>query len=76
MSRILLFALIAFVIYYAWRGMARKDRLRDEERRPPSATERGEDMVTCARCGVNLPRSDARVDAGRLVCADNPRCHA
>jgi uncharacterized protein len=75
MSRLILFALIAFVIYYAWRGMSRKDRLREESRRAPASTQKGEDMVTCSRCGVNLPRSEAREEAGALVCADNPRCH-
>jgi formylmethanofuran dehydrogenase subunit E len=45
---------------------------------PPGAdarrSDRGEDMVQCARCGVHLPRSEAREEAGRLVCRDNPRC--
>jgi formylmethanofuran dehydrogenase subunit E len=31
-------------------------------------------MVTCARCGVNLPRSDAHEADGRLVCHNNPNC--
>jgi hypothetical protein len=30
--------------------------------------------VTCAKCGVNLPRSEARESAGQLVCNENPRC--
>jgi len=34
----------------------------------------GEDMVACARCGVNLPRSDAQEAAGAFYCRDNPRC--
>ena len=34
----------------------------------------GEDMVTCARCGVNLPRSEALEAAGSFRCKDNPRC--
>jgi hypothetical protein len=31
-------------------------------------------MVTCARCGVNLPRSEAMEKDGALVCRDNPSC--
>jgi formylmethanofuran dehydrogenase subunit E len=31
-------------------------------------------MVTCTRCGVNLPRSEARTEDGKLVCASNPQC--
>jgi formylmethanofuran dehydrogenase subunit E len=41
---------------------------------PPSTTVKGEDMVTCARCGVNLPRSEATEADGLLVCRDNPKC--
>ena len=36
----------------------------------------GWDGPTCARCGVHLPRSEAREEDGRLVCRDNPRCRA
>jgi hypothetical protein len=42
---------------------------------PPERGVRGEDMVACARCGVNMPRSDAREDAGRFYCVNNPHCH-
>jgi uncharacterized protein len=74
MSRILFFLLIALAIYLALKGIARKDRLREERSTRRAATASGEDMVTCARCGVNVPRGESRVEAGRLVCADNPRC--
>ena len=74
MSRILFFLLIACVIYFALKGMARKERLREERSTRRAATARGEDMVTCARCGVNVPRGESKVEAGRPVCADNPRC--
>ena len=40
----------------------------------PAKTALGEDMVVCASCGVNLPRSDAREAAGTFYCKDNPRC--
>jgi uncharacterized protein len=74
MSRLLTFAIVFLVIYFAWKGMARKDRLREQTRRRAATTASGEDMVTCARCGVNVPASEAKSEAGRLVCADNPRC--
>jgi uncharacterized protein len=73
MSRILFFLLIAFVIYIALKGMARKERVREDSKRR-AASAGGEDMVTCSRCGVNVPRGESKVEAGRLVCADNPRC--
>jgi len=74
MSRILFFILIAFAIYIALKGMARKERVREEESKRRAATTAGEDMVMCARCGVNVPRGETKLDAGRLVCAENPRC--
>jgi uncharacterized protein len=75
LGRILFFILIGIGIWYLWRASMRITR-------PPEAPgasrrgERGEDMVQCARCGVHLPRSEARDEAGRLVCRDNPRCLA
>jgi late competence protein required for DNA uptake (superfamily II DNA/RNA helicase) len=33
-------------------------------------------MVACARCGVHMPRSEAKIDAGTFYCRDNPRCTA
>lgn len=73
MARILLLLIIAFVIYLIFRGFF---RAQTKKAQPPAArSAKGEDMVTCARCGVNLPRSEARDEAGRLVCHNNPHCH-
>ena len=73
MARILLLIFIAFLIYLVLRGLFRA-RTKDEPKVPPATTTKGEDMVQCARCGVNLPRSEARDEGGRLVCASNPQC--
>ncbi len=76
MGKILLLLVIGFVIYALFRGFFRSQVRQDEaaprEREATSA--RGEDMVACARCGVNLPRSEAKEVDGRLVCAANPGC--
>lgn len=72
MGRILLLALIVFLLWLLFRGFFKSQVKKDAP--PPATTVKGEDMVTCARCGVNLPRSDALEDAGRLVCRDNPKC--
>ena len=72
MARILLLLIIAFVIYLLFRGFFRAQVKRDAP--PPATTTVGEDMVTCTRCGVNLPRSEARTEDGKLVCASNPQC--
>ena len=75
MARILLLLFIAFLIYLIFRGFFRAQTRKKGE--PPMArSAKCEDMVTCARCGVNLPRSEARDEAGRLVCHNNPHCHS
>ena len=74
MARILLLLVIVFILYLLFRRFFRSQAKDDAP--PPAATgAKGEDMVACARCGVNLPRSDAREEAGRLVCQNNPHCH-
>jgi uncharacterized protein len=74
MGRLLLFVLIALAVYLMVKGSTRRSALRDRDAPSRAAMARGEDMVTCARCGVNVPKSEARAEGGRLVCADNPRC--
>lgn len=73
MGRIILLILIALAIYWLFRGFLRSQARRDQPP-PPARSAEGEDMVTCTRCGVHLPRSDAREEEGRLVCANNPGC--
>lgn len=72
MGRILLLVLIAFLIWLLFRGFFKSAT--KTQAPPPASTARGEDMVKCARCGVNLPRSEASEEGGRLVCRDNPKC--
>ena len=81
MAKIVLLLIIGFFIYALFRGFfrsqVRQDREREREAEAATATAtsaKGEDMVTCGRCGVNLPRSEAREDGGRFVCAANPGC--
>ena len=74
MSRLLFFIALGFVIWLVLRGVLRRPQVRDAESRPASRSEGGEDMVTCARCGVNMPRSEAREQSGAYYCRDNPRC--
>lgn len=74
MARILLLLVIVFILYLLLRRFFRSQT---KDAPPPARNDpvQGEDMVACARCGVNLPRSDAREEAGRLVCQNNPNCH-
>ena len=72
MGRILFLLIIAFLIYLLFKGFLRAQTRRGEEDR----TEKVEDMVACARCGVNLPKSEARSEGAQFFCRDNPRCIA
>ena len=74
MARILLLLVIVFILYLLLRRFFRS-QTKDVPPPPATGQVQGEDMVACARCGVNLPRSDAREEAGRLVCHNNPNCH-
>ena len=71
MGRLLLLLIIAFLAWLVWRSIFRRQTQRAEV---AAQSPKGEDMVACARCGVNLPRSEAREEAGTYYCRDNPRC--
>jgi uncharacterized protein len=73
LGRIVLLLIIGFLVYVAFRGLLRPQT---REGGPAARDVKGEDMVACARCGVHLPRSEARSDAGAYICQDNPRCRA
>jgi uncharacterized protein len=72
MGRIVILIVIAFLVWLVFRGFFRVNTRGQAQ--PPAHTGKGEDMVACARCGVNLPRSSTALDGDKLVCADNPKC--
>lgn len=75
MARILLLVFIAFLVYLVVKGLLRSAAKKDADGpRPSAGTGQAEDMVACARCGVNVPRSETRELDGRRVCASNPNC--
>jgi uncharacterized protein len=75
LARIILLIIIVFALYLLFRGFFRS-QVKNEDKPPEAAAIKGEDMVACARCGVNLPRSEASEEGGRLVCQNNPHCHS
>ncbi|MGZ5033653.1 MAG: PP0621 family protein [Usitatibacter sp.] len=75
MGRILLLVIIAFLVWGLFRGFLRLN-VRGKGEAPAARSAEVEDMVACARCGVNMPRSEARVEDGAFYCRDNPRCIA
>ena len=74
MARILLLLFIAFLIYLLIKGLLRKVAKKDDAPPRPRLARRRAKMVACARCGVNVPRSETRELDGRPVCAANPNC--
>ncbi|APV50146.1 hypothetical protein BWI17_10900 [Betaproteobacteria bacterium GR16-43] len=72
MGRIFFFLILGVLIYLVVRGLSKSATKSGDK--PPATSAKGEDMVTCARCGVNLPRSEAATVEGRLFCRDNPKC--
>jgi uncharacterized protein len=70
MGKFLLFFVIGLAVWFLLRRAlgARKPPA------PPAETRAGEDFVACSRCGVNLPRSEARVESGRFFCLDQKTC--
>ncbi|MFO7543852.1 MAG: PP0621 family protein [Thiobacillus sp.] len=64
MGKILLLIGIGFVVWAVFRAYQRSIN-------SPSATSRREtveDMVKCAHCGVNMPRSEAIFSRGEFFC--------
>ncbi len=70
MARILLLLAIGVVVYLLYRGFSRPPAGGSGESGPREA----EDMVACSRCGVNMPRSEAREEGGRFTCRDPSAC--
>jgi uncharacterized protein len=69
MGRILLIVLALFVLVWLLRGVL-LTRKRDGSRAQEKLT--GE-LVTCAQCGVHLPRAEARSAGGRSYCSEEHR---
>jgi hypothetical protein len=77
MSKFIFWLVIAFGILFALRlintAKARK-RERDARSRDPVTPPKVEATVRCARCGVFLPKDDARFGPNGITCGD-PSCN-
>jgi len=67
MSRLILIAVAVFVVIWLLRRALAGPRAAGEP--PAEAGEQKGDLVSCAHCGVNLPKSDARSAGGRYYCS-------
>ena len=73
MARILLLLVIGFVIYVLFRGFFRA-QVKDKDESSSAGRGVAEDMVACAICGVNMPRSESKEEGGRVTCRDPKSC--
>ncbi|HEX2565698.1 MAG TPA: PP0621 family protein [Burkholderiales bacterium] len=58
--------LVALVLVAVWLLRRALRRLDGEAPRDPASA----DLVSCAQCGVHLPRPEARAADGRLYCSE------
>ena len=67
MSRLILIALVVlFLVWLVKRALASGAPGKADA---PAASAQG-DLVSCAHCGVNLPKSEARSAGGRYYCSE------
>ncbi|MBL8516816.1 MAG: hypothetical protein JNM76_07575 [Betaproteobacteria bacterium] len=71
MARLLLIAVVGVLVWLLYKGLTKSLRAEDQSPPPPAAPE---DMVACSRCGVNLPKSEARLVNGVYECANSADC--
>ena len=64
MGRLIVLIVLVVLAVWAIRRAIRATRM--GEKKPPLQ----QDLVRCARCGVHLPRNDAREAGGRLYCGE------
>ena len=65
MGRLILIGIVVLLVVWLL-----KRALAGPRKPPPPAGELKGDLVSCARCGVNLPQGEARSDGGRYYCSE------
>ena len=73
MGRILFWLILAVLAWWFVKGVLRATRDREIDKKESKSLE-GEDMVACSRCGVNMPRSEAREEGGKFFCLNTAQC--
>jgi uncharacterized protein len=72
MGRFVFLALVALAIYLLWRWVSARDRAGGPET-PPSSERAKQAMVSCAACGLHLPRPDALALGEYYFCCEEHR---
>ncbi|MGB2817577.1 MAG: PP0621 family protein [Burkholderiaceae bacterium] len=70
MNRILFFLLLAIVIYVMWRSRQRRDKRPSS---PAVEEQMPQAMVSCATCGLHVPRQEALLLGDRFFCCEEHR---
>lgn len=73
MGRILFFVVLALVLYLLWRVMQANKAKRSDAASPKSKARPALAMVSCAACGLHLPRPDAVAENDRYYCSEEHR---
>ena len=72
MSKIIVWLILIFVVLLALRLIGLRNARARRNARDAAAKAVAEPMVRCLRCGVYLPRAEAKQSAGGYVCAAGP----
>jgi len=64
---IVLIVLVVLAVWLVRRALRATRSGQEAQVRPPAETGQ---LVRCARCGVHLPRAEAREAAGKLYCGE------
>jgi len=67
MGRLIVLLLLAVVAVWYLRRVVRRF---EGDERGPRASPQARELVSCARCGVHVPRPEAREAGGALYCSE------
>jgi uncharacterized protein len=65
MGRLIAIVVIAVLVVWLLKRALAGSRARDGSPKPPQS-----ELVSCAHCGVNLPKAEARSAGGRHYCSE------
>jgi uncharacterized protein len=70
LAKLILLVVVFFVVYTILKTYQRNVQRREQD---TVQTEGSEDMVRCAHCGVNLPKSESIFSRDKFYCTDEHR---
>lgn len=66
MSRLILIIVIIALVYWLLTSPRRQQRKQEQQQQPPKSAQ---DMVSCAQCGLNLPKNESVFVDGKYFCS-------